>query len=181
MFGSDSYVIRLNPCQSVQLYGFTLEAKKTLTWRDVQITPTINLRECINCNIEPQKLYKLQPNIKEWIKYRKAQIDDIQYLDPWKPNPFTDFNCNLGDLIMHRECITSHVLTQCKVSFKDLYEKYGLNYESMVLIGYTLDEWIDLGLRSDFIQSLSDDQIKSLFGSSVNKTNLLEKLKYSIK
>ena len=76
------YAIRLEPYQSLQLYGWSAP-KKTLTWRDVVDHSKITLRNCIQCNIQINKLHRLQPDIKEWIQPGKATARDCEYMGPW--------------------------------------------------------------------------------------------------
>jgi hypothetical protein len=158
------YVIRLEPVQSILLYGFT-KAKTTLTWRDVQLHAGINLHTCAHCGVEIGKLFRMQPSIREWVKLGKAQLHDFYLMGPWKPNPFTDLGCNIGDLVLHRSTLTPQLLYQSDISFKELVEKYGLTDDLMVLLWYSIEEWVSL-LRIDpaFIEKLPPTQYQRIFG-----------------
>ena len=175
MYASESYVIRLYPHQSIELYGYTFDAKKTLSWKDIINNDNITLIKCIECNIPPPKLYKLQPNIKEWVKLGKIKISHFHIVyDHWKPHIFNDFNGNLGDLITYKEYIQPRMLIEKNIKFQELVEKYGLAFENMKFLNYSLDNWIRIGMTEQFINSLNEEQIIFLFGKNVSIQSLLE-------
>ena len=147
------YAIRLSAVQSISLFGF-VNAKKTLTWEDIRIHKSITFLSCVESGIASKKLYNLQPILKEWIKNKKVTINDINLLDEWKPDPFQDFNCSIGDLVVYRKQILPQLLIQCGIDFNILTEKYGLNLDLMFLLKYTLDEWIQLGMHESFVQDI---------------------------
>ena len=68
------YVIRLEAHQSVGLYGYLL-AKTTLTWKDTLLHPGINLKTCVAHGLDPAKLCRMQPDIREWFKHGKASLE----------------------------------------------------------------------------------------------------------
>jgi hypothetical protein len=78
----DCYAIRLQPEQSLVLYGY-FAPKKTLTWRDVVENAKITLRACIDCSIPVAKLHRMQPEIKVWIQCGKATVNDCEHMGPW--------------------------------------------------------------------------------------------------
>ena len=157
------YAIRLEPEQSLSLYG-VIRFKKTLTWRDVLDHKGITIRSCIGCGIPPAKLYRMQPDIKEWIQRGKATAQDCEHMGPWKPNPFTDLGCCIGDLVLYRRMLPPTMLVQCGLNFSILVERYGLSVDIMMLLKYSADDWIALGVPETFLVALPDDQWKRLFG-----------------
>jgi len=76
------YAIRLESEQSLSLFGY-FAAKKTLTWHDIQCSPNITLGLCIASGIPCDKLYKMQPDIKEWIRLGRANVNDCMHMTPW--------------------------------------------------------------------------------------------------
>ena len=170
------YVIRLKPEQSVALYGF-MNAKTTLTWKDTRQHPGINLRTCIANGLEPMKLCRMQPDIREWIKIGKATLQDSSHMGPWKPDVFRDLNCNIGDLVIHRKALAPKLLIDGDVTFTILTERYGLTPELMALLHYSADDWLDLGVTSEFLMGLTVDQWTRIFGSIHGRNDLIEKAK----
>jgi hypothetical protein len=168
----DYYPIRLLPEQSVFLFGF-LEAKTTLTWKDVTGHPNINLSACVACGMDTMKLYRMQPDIKEWIQYGKVSIKDYAHMQQWKPNPFTDLRCSIGDLVLHRKYIHPSMIASCGVTFNILRERYGLTKELMVLLRYSVEDWIDLEISEEFLKELNDDYWSQIFGEA-SKSDLIE-------
>jgi len=163
-FSSSSYyVIKLKPEESVGLYGF-MNAKKTLAWKDILAHKRINLRTCIDNGISTSKLVKIQPDLREWIKHDKVQIQDFPHLSEWAANPFDHFKCTIGDLVVHRKFIHANALVECKVKFKTLVEKYGLTHELMILLRYTPDDWINLGISKEDAEKIAEDSWTQIFG-----------------
>jgi hypothetical protein len=171
-----SYVIKLRPEESIGIYGF-LNAKKTLSWKDITIHKHIKLKSCIDNGISTQKLYKLQPDLKEWIKLEKTCIEDFPHLIEWGANPFEHFNCNIGDLIVHRKYIDGKSLKNCGIQFRDLLEKFGLSNELMVLLRYSCEDWIQLGITKDYTDKISQDHWTQIFGelSRADVQNFIER------
>jgi len=167
------YPIRLTAEQSLALFG-VWEIKTTLTWKDVLRYPKINLHLCISCQIDNMKLCRMQPDIKEWIKFGKATIKDFAHMYPWSPNPFTDFNCSIGDLVVHRKYIEPKMLTLCGIDFSTLKDRYGLTKELMVFLKYSLDEWMDLEITQEFVENeLPQEHFNLIFGK-MPKADILE-------
>lgn len=158
------YAIRLDAEQSLRLYGLWMP-KRTLTWRDIVTRNSITMGRCVACAIQPAKLFKLQPDIKEWIKFDKATVDDCIHMAPWRPHPFTDLGCkSIGDLILYRSSISPRLLIDGNVTFRELVQRYGLTPDLMVMLKYSLDEWVQLGMDADFLHQIADAQWKRLFG-----------------
>ena len=170
------YVIRLQPEQSIHLYGYMC-AKTTLTWRDVMLHTTISMRKCVECGIHAEKLCRMQPDIREWLKIGKAKIDDCALMGPWKPNVFTDLGCNIGELVIHRQALTAKIVIDGGGTFTMLKDVYGLTPELMALLKYTSKDWIDLGVHHTYLKELTDDQWIRIFGTTHNRCEMLEMTK----
>jgi hypothetical protein len=166
------YPIRLSSEQSLALFGMW-EVKTTLTWKDVLRFPNINLGSCISCGIDNMKLCRMQPDIKEWIRFEKASIKDCMHMSPWKPNPFTDLGCSIGDLVVYRKYLQPKILTACGISFTTLKARYGLTEELMILLRYSLDDWLDLEITEEYLAQIPQDQFNQIFGK-VARSEILE-------
>jgi hypothetical protein len=171
----DYYPIRLQPEQSITLFGY-FGAKTTLTWRDILTSPTINLRLCVECGIDLQKLYRMQPEIKEWFKYGKASIQDCASMDPWKPNPLVDLGCSIGDLVLYRKIIHPKLLSNSGLTFTILKERHGLTIDLMRLLKYNLNDWILLEITESFVNEINDTQFFQIFGN-ISKSDILSMIK----
>jgi hypothetical protein len=169
------YAIRLKPEQSLRFFGLS-RPKRTLTWSDVLENRHICLRYLVDNEIDIRKIYNLQPDIKEWIKAKKVEIRDFSLLELWSPHPFNDFKCTLGDIVIYRQYITSQILLNSGVTFKMLHERYGLTGDIMILLGYSVDDWINLGISESFIETLSEHTYKQIFGS-YSKLKLYDNIK----
>ena len=160
------YAIRLDPEQSLQLYGL-LHPKRTLTWRDVLDHHSITLRRCIVvARIPADKLHRMQPDIKEWIRHGRTTVVDAPHMGPWRPHVFNDFGCSsIGDLILYRQYITPQMLVDSGVDFRTLRDRYGLTADLMVMLKYSADDWVRLRIDPQFVTiELSDEHWRKLFG-----------------
>ena len=170
------YAIRLEAHQSVGLYGY-MQAKKTLTWKDTLLHTGINLRSCCENGIDAEKLCRMQPNIREWMRNGKASLDDSVYMIPWKPDVFNDLGCSIGDLVVHRKNLGPELLIHGGVTFKMLREKYGLTAELMALLKYNSNDWVQLKVCHIFLKELTDEQWTRIFGSTLNRAEMIETAK----
>lgn len=161
------YAIRLEPEQSIALYGW-LAPKRTLMWRDVLACQSITLSACVRAGVPVERLHRLQPDIREWIKYGKVTVEECGLMGPWRPDPFTDLGCqSIGDLVVYRDTITPQLLLDAGLTFATLRHQRGLTPELMVMLKYSVDDWIRLGLTADFLPLLLADpkHWSKLFGT----------------
>lgn len=163
----------IDDAQAVRLYGFSFSVKRTLTWLDVLECSHINLRACIAAGVHPEKLHRLQPDIKEWIRSGKATLADARLMGPWRPNPFTDLDCKIADLVLHRDSITPQVLIDGGVTVHDMCTLHGLSPKLMALLKYTADDWIALDIDAAFIATIDDTNWLPIFGPAVTRPDLL--------
>jgi hypothetical protein len=175
------YAIKLTPEQSISIFGL-FHAKRTLSWNDFVDKKFLNLNTCLKNGVEGTKLYKIQPDIREWIKHQKVSIEDLPFLTEWKPNPFTDFQCCIGDIITYRRFITPEIIINAGITFEELHNKYGVDEETMVLFRYSLDNWIQLGMSESFIEkaNFKAEHWSFLFGK-LSKEDIIHKIKISKK
>ena len=163
--GDNYYAIRLEPEQSLALYSWWAP-KRTLVWRDVVDRPRITLRACVDAGIPPERLHRMQPDIREWIRLGRVTVEECQLMRPWRPDPFRDLGCqSLGDLVIYRDAITAQLLLDAGVTFETLRHERGLTPEFMVMLRYSLDDWVRLGLTRDFLDGIDAAHWRSLFGT----------------
>lgn len=170
------YVIRLLPEQSTLLYGY-MRAKTTLTWRDVSQNSDISMRKCIFVGIPADKLCRMQPDIREWMRTGRARLQDCELMGPWKPNVFTDLGCCIGDLVLHRHVISPQMIMNGGGTFEILKDRYGLTPEIMALLRYTAKDWLDLGVPHEYLKILTDEQWIRIFSTLQNRCEMLEMTK----
>jgi hypothetical protein len=173
---ASSYAIRLNPEQSISIYGIW-DAKTTLTWCDITRFHFITLKKCVCNGVCSRKLYRMQPDIKEWIKNEKVFIEDFELISEWHANPFRDFHCNVGDLVVHRKYITPSVLINCNINFTILKNDYGLTPELMVLLRYNVNDWITLGLTEEFVEMCFENENGHMSSNAIhNRSTIVSSL-----
>jgi len=173
------YAIKLNPEQSLLIFGL-LHAKRTLSWNDFVEIKHLTLGICLKHGVESTKLYKIQPDIREWIRHQKVSLEDLPSLLQWKPNPFTDFQCCIGDVITYRRYITPEIIINAGITFDELHDKYGVDEETMVLFRYPIESWIQLGMSESFIRNtfFKPEHWSLIFGK-LTKEDVIQKIKIS--
>lgn len=160
----DNYPIRLTNKQQAALFEyFMTKSKTTLTWKDIVRSEKITFRKCVDAQIEIQKLYNMQPDIEEWTKYNKVCLEDCKDMELWQPNPFYHFKCHIGDLVLKKEHLSCKVLINGGVTFDMLCHRHGLTPEIMVILKYSPEEWLRLGLSEDYLDTINDKQWKDIF------------------
>ena len=148
------YAIKLEPEQTIAIHGI-LMPKRTLTWRDVLESPGITMRLCVRAGIPIDRLHRLQPDIREWIRHEKVTVEECAFMKPWRPDPFTDLGCqSIGDLVVYRDSITPQMLIDAGITFDALHRHRGLTPELMVMLKYSVDDWVRLGLTSEFLEHI---------------------------
>lgn len=159
----DNYHIKLTNEQMAHLFPDIMSAKRTLTWKTVIREKQITFRKCIEKKIDVMKLYNMQPDLDEWISHEKVVLQDCKDMRPWRPNPFYHFNCHIGDLIEHKQFLTSKVLINGGVKFDTLVKRYGLTPDLMTILKYSPEDWICLGLSEDYLCNFSENQWRAIF------------------
>jgi hypothetical protein len=147
-----------------------MHAKQTLTWNDVLCNKNITLASCVECGISTEKLHRMQPAMIEWIRSAKATIADFHLMQSWRPNPFIDLRCSIGDVVIHR--FPAQTFTDCNITFNELRDRYGMGHEIMGFLRYTPDEWASLGMGADFLDTVSDAQLDGIFGKTTSRKAL---------
>lgn len=166
----DQYPIKLTAQQCVQLYGLLSTKQRILRWSDIIETGSeITFRSCVNAKIDIQKLYNMQKDLQEWIQYKKVTIEDCSDLALWCPHPFLDFQCHIGDLVVRKHIITHKVLVSGGVTFEDLWTRFGMTPSIMIMIRYTPEQWIDLGLQETHVAEIGDEFWVAIFKDKSKK------------
>jgi hypothetical protein len=173
----DQYPIKINNEQIANLFKNPyLYPKKTLTWKDVVNESGITFRKCVEQKIEVDKLYNMQPDIEEWVKCGKADVKDCVAMELWRPHPFDHFQCCIGDLVIHREYLPAKVLMHAGVTFETLWQRYGLRPNIMMLIKYSLKDWVKLGFEEKYLEYINDSQWNAIFQKR-NKEEVIRDMK----
>jgi len=68
------------------------------------------------------------------------------------------------------------MLIDCGITFTILKERYGITKDIMIMLRYSVDEWIDLEIDQEFLKELSNDQWAQLFGEA-SRSDIIESSK----
>jgi hypothetical protein len=125
----------------------------------------ITFEKLIQANISVDDLFIVQPDIKQWLQYKKVNKNDIGYLvQKWDIDVINDFHLDLGDIIYYQ--IPSEQLVQYGVTYDKLLE-LGLTHENMMLCKHiTLMGWTKLGITRKHIETIPDVVLFHMFRMS---------------
>lgn len=154
--------IALTPGQAVTIHGW-IRARQWLNWGDVLANGSFAFADLLNCNLQEQDLYVLQPDLQAWIRGGKATLQDCPRMRAWDAHPIRDFKADLADMIgMHWPPET---LTRMGVTYDELLE-LGLTPETMNLFNYTLMMWFSVGFKRHHCEAIPPNTLFRLFGMS---------------
>jgi hypothetical protein len=173
----DNYHIKLSKVQMANLFFDLMNAKKTLTWKTVVSEKQITFRKCMDVKIDVVKLYNMQPDIEEWVRHDKATLKDCKDMELWRPNPFFHFKSHIGDLVVERECLPPRILINGGVKFNILKDRYGLTPELMVLLKYSPEDWVKLGLDEAYLDVFNERQWADIF-NKLKKSEVADAIRY---
>lgn len=154
--------IRLSPAQATSIHGWGSKLKLTLSWQDIERNG-LSLEKLIQCKIDMNDLYQLQPDINQLVRVCKLGPHHAPLLSKWKANPFLHLGADLGDVISLR--YDSGRLKDMNVTYAQLVEN-GMTPETMRLMGLSLQDWMHLGLNLEDIGRFTDAQLARVFGMS---------------
>lgn len=159
----DPNPIRLSPEQSVSLLG-VMHAKRTLTWADIAAHRDLTFSVLAANGLTPQQLFRLQPDITQWVGAGRCRVEDIDRMALWAPDPFRHFRCNIGDLAVKRDVITPDVLRRGGVTVTDMRENFGLTPDLMALLRYSPMQWAEMGMSKRDLDALTNTEVERIFG-----------------
>ncbi len=117
----------------------------------------------------------MQPDIEEWVRLERATLKDCRDMALWRPNPFYHFNCHIGDLVLER--LPARVLINGGVTFAIMRDRYGLTPELMVVLRYSPEDWVKLGLDEAFLDAFSEKQWAEIF-KKLSKAEVAAAIRY---
>lgn len=158
-------VILLNAEESVGLFGWFAQPKKTLSWEDIK-THLFTWRQLRSHNIAPSRLRLVQPDKAEWINRGGLHVIDLLDMTIFPINPISDFGVDLAEL-WQMQC-TVQDLQAMNVTYDQLIEK-GLSTEIMQCFSYPLSGWVDLGFKPQHAIVLTDEESLRVFGMGCNE------------
>jgi hypothetical protein len=154
-------IVKLKPPQIIKLFGW-LNLKPFLQWDDVE-TSVQTFRSLRGIGLTSAQLYLLQPDVLEWKKHGSITLDDCHEMTLWPIHPCHDLGATL-DQIMTKQWKPTQMM-HVGLTLREL-TRMGMSTDNMVLFGYPLSGWIDLGLDREYIDSMADDQIRRVFNIS---------------
>lgn len=152
--------IHLTAYQAISIYGWT-QPIRILDWTIVKEHRLRFEKLLSELKIPVHELKKLQPRKEEWLKEGLMLPEDLPHLLPWKVHAFRDLGMSLAE-VMCNGPPSAAFLKETGVTFEHMQEK-GLTSDLMKLFPYTVSDWRALGMRRNFLDTLSDVACSQLF------------------
>lgn len=152
--------IVLTAGQAVLAHGWW-KAREYLTWGDVLNNEKLTF-EYLNTTlgISEYSLHNLQPDLQAWIRASRAKIEDCPLMSLWDAHPIKDFGADLADLVRMRWQVEQY--KKMGIFYDSLLE-LGLTPETMILFGFTLLNWMQIGFTKKHCEGIPEHIINRLF------------------
>ena len=154
-------IVKLTSSQIVRLFGW-FNLKPFLHWDDVGRLG-VTFRSLREMGLTCVQLHLLQPDALAWKQSGCITLDDCHEMTIWPVHPCDDMGATLGQ-IMTKQWKPAQMI-RLGLTLRDL-TRMGMSIDNMVLFGYALAEWIDMGLDREYIDSMGDDQVRRVFNIS---------------
>jgi len=152
--------ILVNPRQSVAIFGVWDQPRQVLEWQDVTARNLTwrTLRESMQ--FEPEQLKRLQPDVLEWVARASITMQDLPDMTCFPVHPFVHLRADLAELWSMRW--SADTLKQLDVTFEQLRAK-GMNSQVMQHFGFTLGQWMSLGMTQAHVRAIDDECLRKCF------------------
>jgi hypothetical protein len=154
-----SRVVKLKAPQIIRLFGWW-DLKPYLSWDDVRASGSMTFRSLRASGLTSAQLYVLQPDGDMWKRHGGLVLNDCHEMTQWPLHPSRDLGAELGHII--DEQWTPEQMARVGVDLQEL-TRLRMEPRNMALFGYPLTSWIHLGLDSQYVNTMSDSCIRSVF------------------
>jgi len=154
-----SGVVSLTAFQSVSIYGWW-KPLRVLNWKLIVDRVDLTVRKLHALGLNELQMSNMQPDKLAWINNKRVELCDIVLVPTWRIHVTRDMGATIVQIA--RMNLTAEFLHHTGVTFVDLVDS-GLTLNAMLLFGFDLTAWVQLGLYRDFLKELTDVQSVSLF------------------
>lgn len=157
--------LKLTNGQGVFLFGWSAP-QTLLRWSDVVSdkgnTPRRRTFQLLlACGLSEQSLKELQPSVQEWIDHGNVSIEDARNMVLWPLHPIRDLHCDMATILLMK--FSASELLSMGVTYEDL-STVGMTAVHMKLFGFSLSQWVRLGLRRSHVEMLDETRLTHVFG-----------------
>jgi hypothetical protein len=152
--------ILVNPRHLVAIFGVWDQPRQVLEWQDVTARNLTwrTLRESMQ--FEPEQLKRLQPDVLEWVARASITMQDLPDMTCFPVHPFVHLRADLAEVWSMRW--SADTLKQLDVTFEQLRAK-GMNSQVMQHFGFTLGQWMSLGMTQAHVRAIDDECLRKCF------------------
>jgi hypothetical protein len=163
-------IVTLKPSQQVRVFGW-INVRPYMQWQDVKVSLDITFRFLRNIGLTSAQLHCLQPDGLAWREHGGITIDDCHEMVLWPVHPCHDLGVSL-DVLMVKQWKPSQMV-KLGLNLADL-TSMGMSTDNMVVFGYPLSGWIEMGLDREYLDTMEDAQVRRVFG--ISRTQVLHAL-----
>jgi hypothetical protein len=152
--------VRVNARQSIAIFGLWDQPRHVVEWQDVTSRNLTwrTLRDVMG--FEAEQLQKMQPDPVEWVHRASITLADLPDMTSFPVNPFEHLHADLAEVWSMRW--SADELKQLDVTFDQLQRK-GMNPQVMMHFGFTLGQWMSLGMQTRHAEAMDEDCIARCF------------------
>lgn len=112
--------------------------------------------------ITTDELYKLQPDVKQWVLHGNISVKHCLEMSQWPLLPLKNFELDLADIAMQQWTVEE--MARLQIGYTDLI-KMGMTPMNMgTLFKYNIVAWKQLGLTPQHLMDMNDRDSKLAFG-----------------
>ena len=147
--------MEITSLQSVRFFGLWNQPRRVVVWEDItaKCYSWRKLRE--DMMFTAKDLRRIQPSAEEWGLRGALQLRDLPDMTCFPVNPFVHLHADLAEVWSMGW--SADVLRSLGVTYDQLRSK-GMNVEVMKHFGFTLSQWLNMGMRDAHVGSFSDDE-----------------------
>jgi hypothetical protein len=152
--------LEIKPRQSIAIFGLWDQPRLVLEWSDITSRNLTWVFLRTQIGLTSTQLKRIQPNPVEWVNRACIKLHDLPDMTCFPVNPFTHLHADLAEVwSMHW---TADTLKQLNVTYDQLRAR-GMTPTVMKHFGFTLSQWMNLGLLEDHVAHMDDDSTNGLF------------------
>lgn len=147
--------MEITSLQSVRFFGLWDQPRRVLVWEDITAKCYSWRRLRDELMISPSDLRRIQPSAEEWVNRGALQMRDLPEMTCFPVNPFLHLHADLAEVWSMGW--SADMLKKLGVTYDQLRAK-GMNVNVMKHFGFTMSQWLNLGMTEFHVQTLSDEE-----------------------
>lgn len=162
--------LELTATQIIRIHGW-FNFEPFIVWDHVIASEKLDFAFLQKTGLTSSQLHMLQPDISEWIKQDKVNVNDCLSMTLWPLHPIHHLRLSLLDIVQQKWKIDDFL--KLGITASDLFS-LGLDANFAKMFGFTAIQWKRLGMKYDDVQTWKDAEISKVF--LMNRHSLINQL-----